>query len=157
MPTGSEPLIIERVVADSDLDGLIAASILKRAHPNAEVRFSHAAQVRSGSMDAYIDRTTALCDLPFHPACGVHFDHHRTNRAKVRSGRRSSPGASTLEGRTLRRTCRLRLVRHESGPAGSRTPHADHRCTRRRRDTTSRTSSMMVHWSASLAVLARAR
>ena len=82
MPTGSEPLIIERVVADSDLDGLIAASILKRAHPNAEVRFSHAAQVRSGSMDAYIDRTTALCDLPFHPACGVHFDHHRTNRAK---------------------------------------------------------------------------
>lgn len=69
-----------RIIADSDLDGLCAAAVLKAANPEAEVHFAHAALVRSGAMDELIDRTTAMVDLPFHPDCGWYLDHHQTNR-----------------------------------------------------------------------------
>ena len=69
-----------RIIADSDLDGLCAAAVLKAANPGAEVRFAHAALVRSGSLDHLIDRSTAMVDLPFHPQCGWYLDHHQTNR-----------------------------------------------------------------------------
>lgn len=69
-----------RIIADSDLDGLCAAAVLKAANPDAEVHFAHAALIRSGSIDELIDRSTAMVDLPFHPSCGWYLDHHQTNR-----------------------------------------------------------------------------
>ena len=71
---------ITSVVADSDLDGLMAAAILKAAKPELTVEFSHAALIRSGLIDEKISKQTALCDLPFHPNCGLYLDHHMTNR-----------------------------------------------------------------------------
>lgn len=71
---------ITKVVADSDLDGLMAAAILKAAKPELTVEFSHAALIRSGLMDERIGKQTAICDLPFHPNCGLYLDHHMTNR-----------------------------------------------------------------------------
>ena len=71
---------IVRVVADSDLDGLMAAAVLKAAKPSLEVHFAHPALIRAGSVDHLIDRGTAICDLPFHPDCGLYLDHHLTNR-----------------------------------------------------------------------------
>jgi oligoribonuclease NrnB/cAMP/cGMP phosphodiesterase (DHH superfamily) len=68
------------IIADSDLDGLCAAAVLKAANPDAIVHFGHAALVRSGALDHLIDRNTAMVDLPFHPACGWYLDHHQTNR-----------------------------------------------------------------------------
>lgn len=73
-------LVIERIIADGDMDGLFAAVILKSNFPEAEVRFSHPAEIRSGLIDQLIDRNTAICDLPFHPNCGLYLDHHATNR-----------------------------------------------------------------------------
>lgn len=70
----------KRIVADSDLDGLCAAAVLKAMNPNAEVIFAHAALVRSGAMDSQIDENTAIVDLPFHENCGWYLDHHLTNR-----------------------------------------------------------------------------
>ena len=70
----------DRIIADSDLDGLCAAAVLKAANPLAEVHFAHAALVRSGALDEIIDRSTAMVDLPFHPDCGWYLDHHQTNR-----------------------------------------------------------------------------
>jgi oligoribonuclease NrnB/cAMP/cGMP phosphodiesterase (DHH superfamily) len=70
----------KRIVADSDLDGLCAAAVLKTVNPNAEVIFAHAALIRSGAMDSYIDENTAIVDLPFHENCGLYLDHHLTNR-----------------------------------------------------------------------------
>ena len=67
-------------LADSDLDGLCAAAVLKAANPNAQVVFAHAALIRSGAMDSYIDENTAIVDLPFHENCGWYLDHHLTNR-----------------------------------------------------------------------------
>ena len=71
---------INRVVADSDLDGLMAAAILKASKPSIEVHFAHPALLRAGSIDHLIDHTTAICDLPFHEDCGLYLDHHLTNR-----------------------------------------------------------------------------
>ncbi len=69
-----------RIIADSDLDGLCAAAVLKTVNPNAEVIFAHAALIRSGAMDSQIDENTAIVDLPFHENCGLYLDHHLTNR-----------------------------------------------------------------------------
>lgn len=69
-----------RILADSDMDGLFGAAVLKAFRPDAEVLFSHAAEVRSGLADGFIDRTTVLVDLPFHADCGWYVDHHLTNR-----------------------------------------------------------------------------
>jgi oligoribonuclease NrnB/cAMP/cGMP phosphodiesterase (DHH superfamily) len=86
MPPSSTPLKraglpeFRRIIADSDLDGLCAAAVLKAANPDAEVHFAHAALVRSGAIDALVDRSTAMVDLPFHPECGWYLDHHQTNR-----------------------------------------------------------------------------
>ena len=68
------------IVADSDLDGLCAAAVLKAANPVATVHFAHAALVRSGTIDHLINHQTAMVDLPFHPDCGWYLDHHQTNR-----------------------------------------------------------------------------
>lgn len=69
-----------RIVADSDMDGLFGAAVLKAFRPEAEVMFTHAAALRSGLVDDHVDRGTVLVDLPFHPACGWFVDHHLTNR-----------------------------------------------------------------------------
>ena len=68
------------IVADSDFDGLCGAAILKKYNPGAEIIFSHAALIRSGSLDDIIDSQTVIIDLPFHPNCGWYLDHHQTNK-----------------------------------------------------------------------------
>ena len=46
----------------------------------SDIIFSHAAQIRNGSMDEYINHETVIVDLPFHKKCGWYLDHHQTNR-----------------------------------------------------------------------------
>ncbi|MDE0707986.1 MAG: hypothetical protein OSB33_03445 [Candidatus Poseidoniales archaeon] len=71
---------IERIVADGDLDGLLSAAIVRRVWNDIPVRFSHPAEVRRGGVDDWMTRKTAVLDLPFHPMCGLHIDHHLTNK-----------------------------------------------------------------------------
>ena len=71
---------IERIVADGDLDGLLSAAILRRVWNGIPVRFSHPAELRRGGVDDLMTRKTAVLDLPFHPECGLHIDHHLTNK-----------------------------------------------------------------------------
>lgn len=80
MMDGTDIPSFDRIIADSDLDGLCAAAVLKSYNPEAEVIFSHAALVRSGKIDDLITKSTAMVDLPFHPNCGWYLDHHQTNR-----------------------------------------------------------------------------
>ena len=75
-----EGIQIHRIAADGDLDGLLSAAILKRFWNDVEVRFSHPAEIRRGDLDNLIDEKTAVVDLPFHPQCGLHIDHHLTNK-----------------------------------------------------------------------------
>ena len=79
--TGAETFPeINRIVADSDLDGMCAAAVLLKAYPEAEVVFGHAAILRAGMLDDVIDSKTVTVDLPFHPASGWYLDHHLTNK-----------------------------------------------------------------------------
>ena len=71
---------IERIVADGDLDGLLSAAIVRRVWNGIPVRFSHPAEVRRGDVDDWMSRGTAVLDLPFHPDCSLHIDHHLTNK-----------------------------------------------------------------------------
>ena len=71
---------VHRIVADSDMDGMCAAVVLKKAYPDAEVHFAHAALIRSGIIDHIIDEHTVTVDLPFHPNSGWYLDHHLTNK-----------------------------------------------------------------------------
>lgn len=71
---------VRRIIADSDLDGMCAAVVLKKAYPDAEVHFAHAALIRSGIIDELIDEHTVTVDLPFHPKSGWYLDHHLTNK-----------------------------------------------------------------------------
>lgn len=75
-----EGIQIHRIAADGDLDGLLSAAILKRFWNDVEVRFSHPAEIRRGDLNDFIDLQTAVVDLPFHPDCGLHIDHHLTNK-----------------------------------------------------------------------------
>jgi len=78
----ADPLLLDirRIVTDSDLDGVVTASILRRWWPDSEVIFGHPGELRAGLMDHLIDRKTAVCDLPRHPECGLSIDHHQSNR-----------------------------------------------------------------------------
>ena len=69
-----------RIVTDGDLDGISSAAILLRAFPDAEVIFAHPPGIRSGVFDKFIDKSTIICDLPFHPSAGAVIDHHLTNQ-----------------------------------------------------------------------------
>ena len=79
MYTKALNLDIEKIITDSDLDGVVTAAILKRWWPDAEVIFGHPGNLRAGTMDGIIDRKTAICDLPRHPNCGLSIDHHKSN------------------------------------------------------------------------------
>ena len=59
---------------------MCAAVVLKKAYPDAEVHFAHAALIRSGIIDVLIDEHTVTVDLPFHPKSGWYLDHHLTNK-----------------------------------------------------------------------------
>ena len=90
-------LDIRLIIADGDLDGLVAGAVLKTAWPDADVVFSHPAEIRSGFLDDIVDENTALCDLPFHPKCGLYIDHHAKGRQyprKLCSGPRMLTGES---------------------------------------------------------------
>lgn len=80
MTKGSSFPEVRRIIADSDMDGMCAAVVLKKAYPHAEVHFAHAALIRSGIIDYLIDDFTVTVDLPFHPKSGWYLDHHLTNK-----------------------------------------------------------------------------
>ena len=82
MYTKALNLDIEKIITDSDLDGVVTAAILKRWWPDAEVIFGHPGNLRAGTMDEIIDRKTAICDLPRHPNCGLSIDHHKSNEPR---------------------------------------------------------------------------
>ena len=71
---------ITKLVTDADLDGVFAAAILKQVKPELEIIFTRAAQMSLDYMDAQIDSSTAICDLPFNEKCGLYIDHHDPNR-----------------------------------------------------------------------------
>ena len=73
-------LKVEKILTDGDLDGVLCGAILLRAFPDAKVKFGHPGALKDGKLDYWIDSSTAICDLPHHPSCGLSIDHHLSNK-----------------------------------------------------------------------------
>ena len=78
-------LEITRILTDSDLDGVLSGAILLRRWPEAEVVFGHPGALKNGLYDDFINNQTAICDLPYHPKCGLSIDHHLSNKPESES------------------------------------------------------------------------
>ena len=94
-------LKVEKILTDGDLDGVLCGAILLRAFPDANVKFGHPGALKDGMLDHWIDSSTAICDLPHHPGCGLSIDHHLSNKPSENERRanriwRSLPSAARV-------------------------------------------------------------
>ena len=95
---------IRKILTDSDLDGVLSGAILLRRWPEAEVIFGHPGALKNGLYDDLIDQHTAICDLPYHPKCGLSIDHHLSNKPESVSGVRvwdAAPSAARVAANLL--------------------------------------------------------
>jgi hypothetical protein len=82
VPTGSkvtdkEPAVM-RIVTRPDFDGIVCAVLLKDALDiNSPIRWVEPGDLQKGLIDIAPDEIIA--NLPYHPACGLWFDHHVSN------------------------------------------------------------------------------
>ncbi len=63
-----------RLVTRGDLDGLVAAVLITTMEQVHEVELLHPQEITDGKFD--IREDDILSNLPYHPACGMWFDHH---------------------------------------------------------------------------------
>lgn len=69
------------VICRSDFDGLVSTMLLKHVEIIDEVRFAHPRDVQQ---DEYEVRSSdILVNLPYHPNCGIWFDHHSSEKART--------------------------------------------------------------------------
>ena len=94
-------LKVKKILTDGDLDGVLCGAILLRAFPDADIKFGHPGALKDGILDYWIDSSTAICDLPHHPSCGLSIDHHLSNKPSENERRtnriwRSLPSAARV-------------------------------------------------------------
>ena len=94
-------LKVKKILTDGDLDGVLCGAILLRAFPDANIKFGHPGALKDGMLDYWIDSSTAICDLPHHPSCGLSIDHHLSNKPSENERRanriwRSFPSAARV-------------------------------------------------------------
>lgn len=94
-------LKVKKILTDGDLDGVLCGAILLRAFPDADIKFGHPGALKDGMLDYWIDSSTAICDLPHHPSCGLSIDHHLSNKPSENERRanriwRSLPSAARV-------------------------------------------------------------
>lgn len=70
-----------RLVTRSDFDGLICAVLLKQVEPIASIQFVHPKDLQDGKFEVTEDDIFA--NVPFMPGCGLWFDHHSSEVARV--------------------------------------------------------------------------
>lgn len=66
-----------RIITRPDLDGLTSAVLLKQVEPVEEVLFVEPQELVNGQVT--VGPGDIIANLPFHPACGLWFDHHASN------------------------------------------------------------------------------
>ena len=70
-----------RLITRSDFDGLFCAVLLKQVEKIDEVIFAHPKDVQDGKVE--VQKGDILTNLPYHPNCGVWFDHHSSEESRV--------------------------------------------------------------------------
>jgi nanoRNase/pAp phosphatase (c-di-AMP/oligoRNAs hydrolase) len=70
-----------RLVTRSDFDGLICAVLLKQVENIHAIKFVHPKDLQDGKFEVTPD--DVLTNVPYVPGCGLWFDHHATEVARV--------------------------------------------------------------------------
>jgi oligoribonuclease NrnB/cAMP/cGMP phosphodiesterase (DHH superfamily) len=73
-------IVIKKAVVDSDLDGIVCASLLKSIFGDIEVLLIEPKAIQQGLIDKEVDEYTAIADVGFVEGCGLYFDHHTHNK-----------------------------------------------------------------------------
>jgi hypothetical protein len=77
-----EDINITKAIVDSDLDGVVCASLLKSIFGDIEVLLVEPNQVQQGFLDKDVDSKTVIADLGYVKGCGLYFDHHKNTEPK---------------------------------------------------------------------------
>ncbi|MBV8880259.1 MAG: exopolyphosphatase, partial [Planctomycetaceae bacterium] len=70
-----------RVLTRGDLDGLTSAVFISLVEKVTEVKFAHPKDVQDGKVPC--DAEDVVVNLPYVPGCGLWFDHHVSEKAKL--------------------------------------------------------------------------
>jgi nanoRNase/pAp phosphatase (c-di-AMP/oligoRNAs hydrolase) len=70
-----------RLVTRSDFDGLICAVLLKQVEQIDSIQFVHPKDLQDGNFE--VTEGDVLTNVPYVPGCGLWFDHHATEVARV--------------------------------------------------------------------------
>lgn len=71
---------VERIIVDSDFDGVMCGAMLRIIFPEAQILQSKASEIQEGKIDDLITKETLMADLRYSPKCGYFFDHHESNK-----------------------------------------------------------------------------
>jgi oligoribonuclease NrnB/cAMP/cGMP phosphodiesterase (DHH superfamily) len=77
-----EDIVINKAIVDSDLDGIICASLLKSIFGDLKITLTEPKLIQQGIFDKIIDNKTVIADLGYVRGCGLYFDHHIYNKPK---------------------------------------------------------------------------
>ncbi len=70
-----------RLVTRSDFDGLVCAVLLKQVEQIDEIKFVHPKDLQDGKFE--VTEHDILTNVPHVPGCGLWFDHHSSEIARV--------------------------------------------------------------------------
>ena len=76
---------ITKVLVDSDFDGIVSAAILRNIYPAAHLYLGNYMGVERGDYLNFVDKQTAVVDMGYISGCGLYFDHHESNKPKVKN------------------------------------------------------------------------
>jgi len=77
-----ENIIIKKAIVDSDLDGIVCASLLKSIFGDIKITLTEPKLIQQGVFNKVIDNQTVIADLGYVKGCGLYFDHHLYNKPK---------------------------------------------------------------------------
>ena len=81
-----------RLLTRSDFDGLVCAVFLTELGIVDNYKFVHPKDMQSGQVDVTAD--DVLANVPYHPNCGIWFDHHVSEEDRVKIKDLDFKGAS---------------------------------------------------------------
>ncbi len=69
-----------RLITHTDLDGVVCALLISKVEDISFIKFTDPESIEKRTI--YIDKNDIIADLPYHPKCGMWFDHHKSNQPK---------------------------------------------------------------------------
>jgi nanoRNase/pAp phosphatase (c-di-AMP/oligoRNAs hydrolase) len=81
-----------RLLTRSDFDGLVCAVLLSEKEIVDEYQFVHPKDIQDGTLE--VTANDVLANVPYHPSCGLWFDHHASEDVRLELDKLDFQGAS---------------------------------------------------------------